>query len=582
MKKGENGYRPEKVSFGEYLKVFKGIRLPWLFIILIFVATMGTTIASLSVTFFTGDMVDAQGNVPTAQLVSFVLGYMAMAACAAGNTIFTGIASERINLGLRKKLWRKIIYTKQSCYDIDGGETLVSRVTADCDYASKLLTTIIAFLSLAVSLATYVSQMYALNVTIANYTMLLIPFSVLIGWGYTKLRFLVAQKTQAMLARTTAYLAERTQNLNLVKTSNAQATEITLGAANFQEQYIMQIKAGLMNAFYTSLQTLYNIVSIVIPFVVGAGLVASGVVTVGDVITVYGIAGSVGVAFTNVINDVGIIREANGALARVIRTTQLPDEQNVAGRELDEPDADITFENVQFAYRDKQVLKNVSFQIPKHKVTALIGVNGAGKSTVFKLLDRLYEPKAGTIRFGGTPSEEYDLHAWRKAFGMVAQDSPVLEGTVRENMCYGCDRDVTDEELIKVAKLSRVYDFVSRLPDQFETLVASGGQNFSGGQRQCIAIARAMINSPDYLLLDEATSSLDAKSERMVMEALQALTKSRTTIVIAHSLATIRQADHVIVLRDGEVEASGAPQQILDMSGNYLAKVMNRKCPQKM
>lgn len=336
----------------------------------------------MSISVFTGDMVDAQGNVPTAQLVSFAVSYSIMGVCIAGSSIFGGIASERINLGLRKKLWRKVIYTKQSCYDADGGETLVSRVTTDCDFASQLVTSIVSFLSGSLSSVMMIGTMYALNGTIANYMMLLIPFSILVGWGYAKLRFLIAQKTQAMLSQSTTYLAERTSNLPLVKTSNAQELEIQQGHEKFQEQYKMQIKTGLMSAFYTALQTVYNIISILIPFTAGAGLVSAGVMSAGEVVAFYAISGSVGTFFTNVINMVGTIRQANGALARVINAMKLPDEQVDQGRTLDEPDADITFADVEFSYGEKPVLQRVSCQIPKHKVTAVIGSNGSGKSTI--------------------------------------------------------------------------------------------------------------------------------------------------------------------------------------------------------
>ena len=570
-------YKPEKASFKDYLRIFKGIKLPWLFIILIFAATIATTVISLFVTYFTGDAVDASGDVPAGQLVSFALGYIALAAASAGTSIFSGVASERINLGLRKKLWSRIIYTKQSCYDKDGGESLVSRVTTDCDYASKLLTVIVSLCSVIVSLAIYIRQMYALNLKLANYIMILVPFSILIGWVYAKLKFLIAQKTQAMLSRSTTYLVERTNSLSFIKTSGTQQEEIQLGKENFRNQYSMQIKTGLMNALYTSLQTLYNIVSILIPFVVGAGLVSAGILTAGEVVTFYGISGTVGVYFTNVIDEVGTIRQANGALARVIKTLALPFENVDEGISMDEPDNDILFEDVTFSYGDKNTLCNVTCTVPKHKVTAVIGSNGSGKTTMFRLIERLYEPDSGSIKFGDKDISGFSLNAWRRTFAVVAQDSPLLEGTVRENICYGCERDVSEEELIKAAKQAQIYDYICTLPDGFESKVASGGANFSGGQRQCLAIARAIMNSPDYLLLDEVTSSLDAKSEKAVMEALEELMKDRTTIVIAHSLSTIKNADYVIVLKDGCVESCGTPESILEMTDNYLSKIMNRK-----
>lgn len=575
MKK--SAYKSERATFRDYIWALKGIRIPVIFLVLTFAMSLVTTYAGMNLSLFTGDMVDARGNVPTEQLVRFALFYLALGVAAAGGYVFTSFASERVNLDLRTKLWRKIMYTTQHSYDSDCGEALVSRVTTDCDYGSKLLTTLVEMAGTAVSLGLYIRKMYNLNVRLANAMLLLIPISVLFGWGYAKLRFLIAQKTQAMLARTTTYLVERTRSLPLIKTANAQQEEIQNGLANFDEQYKMQLKTGLMNILYTGMQRLFDILSILIPFLIGAKLVSDHVIRAGVVIAFYSMASSVGTTATNFIQSIGNIRQANGALARVIGVLKLPDERDAAGQSMDVPDQDITLQEIDFAYGDKQVLQKVSCTIPKNKVTALVGSNGSGKSTIFKLIDRLYEPEGGMLSFGGVNAQEYDLHQWRKAFCLVAQDSPLMEGTIRENICYGCERPISQEELRKVAKQARVDEFVSQLPDGFETRVAPGGVNFSGGQRQRIAIARAIMNNPDYLLLDEATSSLDARSERLVMEALQELMKGRTTVIIAHSLASIRHADHVIVLREGRVESAGAPAQILQTADNYLTKVMHRR-----
>ena len=570
-------YQPVRSTLRDYLWALRGIRIPWIFLLLIFACSMVSTYAGLTISFFTGDMVDARGDVPTAELIRFSVSYALLAIAASASLVFASYASEKINLGLRTKLWRKIMYTSQRSYDSDGGEALVSRVTTDCDYASKLLTTIVDMASLAVSIGIYVTRMYRLNVQLANAMLLLIPISALCGWVYAKLKFIIAQKTQTMLARTTTYLVERTRSLTLIKTAGTQQEEIVNGLHHFDEQYKMQLKTGLMDIAYVALQRLYSILSILIPFVLGAKLVNDHVIRAGIVIVFYSIAGSVGTEATNIINSVGTIRQANGALARVINVLRLPDERKAGGRSMDEPDQDITIEEVDFSYGDKQVLDRVSCTIPKNKTTAIVGANGSGKSTLFKLIDRLYEPDKGIIAFGAANAQDYDLHAWRKAICLVAQDSPLMEGTIRDNICYGCQRPISQEELVKVAKQARVYDFVSKLPDGFDTHVAPGGTNLSGGQRQCVAIARAIMNNPDYLLLDEATSNLDAKSERMVMEALESLMQGRTTIIIAHSLATIKGADHVIVLHEGRVETDGAPSQILQTPDSYLSKVMNRR-----
>lgn len=577
MKRNAKAYRAEKSGIGEYIQVHKGIRIPWILLAITFLCALGSTYAGMHIAFFTGDMVDARGHVETSGLVRYALSYLGIGVFASLGFLFNEYASEKINLGIRTKLWRKIMYVRQNNYDVDGGETLVSRVTTDCDFASKLIVTVVGFLSIAISIGIYLVRMFKINVQLAAATLVLIPVSILVGWIYAKLKFLIAQKSQAMLAKTTTYLVERTKSLPLIKTANAQTEETANGNDCFDEQYKMQLKNGLMSVFYSSLQTLYNILSIAIPFVIGAKLVSDGVIRVGLVIAFYSIAGSVASDATNVINDVGTIRQANGALARVIKTLKLKDEQNASGKTMDEPDQDITFVDVDFSYGEKPVLEQINCVIPKNKVTAIVGSNGSGKSTLFKLLDRLYDPSEGEIRFGSSNVGEYDLHAWRKAFCLVAQGSPLMEGTIRENICYGCERPISNDELLKVAKQARVYDFVSELPDGFETLVAPGGTNFSGGQRQLIAIARAIMNNPDYLLLDEATSNLDATSERVVMEALDELMKGRTTVIIAHSLSAIRSADHVIVLRNGRIENCGSPAEVLNATDNYLSTVMGRR-----
>lgn len=566
----------QQVTLRDYLWALKGIKIPVLYLLLIFALHVLSTFAGIELSLFTGTMVDAQGNVPTKELLAYCGSFLMIGLVAAGDYIFGTFASERVNLGIRTKLWRKIMYAKQSCYDSDGGESLVSRVTADCDYASKLLTISVEILGIMLSLALYIRKLYRLNVKLANAMMILIPISMLFGWAYAKLRFVIAQKTQAMLAGTTTYLVERTHNINLIKTSNAQQQERDNGVKHFQEQYKTQIKTGLMTNFYTAMQWLFSILSLLIPFVVGAALVNNKVIRAGVVIAFYSLASTTGTTATNLINSIGSIRQANGALSRVISVLRLPDERDATGATMDVPDQDIRISNMGFAYGQNQVLDGVCCIIPKKKITAVVGRNGSGKSTLIKLLDRLNDPNEGVICFGEQDANEFDIHEWRKTFCLVAQDCPLIEGTIRENICYGCERAIDEEELVMVAKQARCYDFISKLPQGFDTHVAQGGSNLSGGQRQCIAIARAIMNDPDYLLLDEATSNLDAQSERMVMEALQELMKERTTIIISHSLATIRNADHVIVLNNGMVEQTGTPAEILAQTDNYLYKVIHR------
>ena len=570
--------RAEKVSLRECLKIYDGIRMPWTQMILGLVLALLGSYAVLQVSDFSGNAVDASGVIPMDKMVVYILTSLAVVLCNTGRYMFAGIAGEKINYALRQKLWHKILVTKQSHYDTDGGENLVSRVTTDCDYASKFYSTVVNIASLVISTAMYLVALYQINVQMANYVLLFIPASILLGAGYTVLRFLVAYKVQSKLAASTAYLAERTKDFALIKTNNAQKKEIAEGRKFFKEQYDAQLRFGMVTAVYNVIDSLMQMLSIAVPFLVGAYFVNAGILTIGAIVTFNGLFGNVKGVFNSLITYAGDFKEANGALARITRFFNAEEEQLDEGLEIAaDAQEDVVFENVTFGYTEQNVVKQFSCKIPKNKVTAIVGTNGSGKSTLFKLMTRLYEPGSGVIRFGETDCSTYSLHSWRRKVCLIAQGSPMMAGTIRENICYGRQDSVSEEELLKVAKLSHVYDFVKDLPNGFDTAVAAGGSNFSGGQKQCIAIARAMMSKADYLLLDEATSNLDVKREKDVMDAMNALMEGRTTVIIAHSLATIRDADHVIVIHNGELEMEGAPAKILEQTDNYLAKMMGRK-----
>ena len=570
--------RAEKVSLRECLKIFDGIRLPWTQMILGLVLALLGSYAVLQVSDFSGNAVDASGVIPVEKMVIYILTSIAVVLCNTGRFMFAGIAGEKINYALRQKLWNKILVTKQTNYDVDGGESLVSRMTTDCDYASKFYSTVVNIVSMVISTVMYLAALYQINVQMANYVLLFIPASILLGAGYTVLRFLVAYKVQSKLAASTAYLAERTKDLALIKTNNAQKKEIAEGRKYFKEQYDAQLRFGLVTAVYNVIDSMMQMLAIAVPFLVGAYFVDAGILTIGAVVTFNGLFGNVKGVFNSLITYAGDFKEANGALARITRFFSADEEKLEEGLEIAaDAQEDVVFENVTFGYTEQNVVKQFSCTIPKNKVTAIVGTNGSGKSTLFKLMTRLYEPGSGVIRFGETDCSTYSLHSWRRKVCMIAQGSPMMSGTIRENICYGRQDPVSEEELLNVAKLSHVYDFIKDLPDGFDTAVAAGGSNFSGGQKQCIAIARAMMSNADYLLLDEATSNLDVKREKDVMDAMNALMEGRTTIIIAHSLATIRNADYVIVIHNGELEMEGSPAKILDQTDNYLAKMMRRK-----
>lgn len=261
-----------------------------------------------------------------------------------------------------------------------------------------------------------------------------------------------------------------------------------------------------------------------------------------------------------------------GTFGSMKKMTQILDaeEETAEGTEVEVERKDLVLDKVTFGYmKDCDILKEVSVRIPAGKVTAIIGGNGAGKTTLFKLLTRLYEPNDGVIRYGDTDISGYALKGWRDKFAYVFQNEPLVGGSVRENLLYGLEREVSEEELISVTKKANCYDCIMEKPNGFDEDTGMDGSEFSGGQAQCISIARAMLRNADYLLLDEATSNLDVVSEALVTQALHHLMKDKTTIMIAHNFEATKNADYVIVLENGEVEAAGTPEELLSTNRYY-------------
>ena len=249
----------------------------------------------------------------------------------------------------------------------------------------------------------------------------------------------------------------------------------------------------------------------------------------------------------------------------------LPDAKNI-----DVFSKDIVYKNVSFEYeQNKSILKNINIDIKKGQTVAFVGSSGSGKSTIANLLLRFYDVNSGEILVDGTDIKNLTLESLRDKIGVVSQDVFLFNDTVKYNIAYG-KLDAGDEEIENAAKAANAHKFISAMPDGYNTLIGERGMKLSGGEKQRIAIARAMLKNPPILVLDEATSALDSESEKLVQEAIETLMKNRTVILIAHRLSTVKNADQIIVIDKGTVVERGKHQELLDKNGVY-AKLYNLK-----
>lgn len=250
------------------------------------------------------------------------------------------------------------------------------------------------------------------------------------------------------------------------------------------------------------------------------------------------------------------------------RILSLMNEPEMKGEQQSPAAGDIRFEHVSFAYQDKEVLHDINITLPKNSLTALVGPSGSGKSTVMKLCARFYDPQKGRILFNGVPMNEINPESLMSHISMVFQDVYLFQDTIRNNIRFG-KTDATEEEIIAAAKKACCHDFIMRLPKGYDTLVGEGGCTLSGGEKQRISIARAMLKDAQIILLDEATASLDPENEVEVQKAIDSLIKGRTVIAIAHRLKTIKDADQIIVLDNGRIKEEGTHDDLVRNEGLY-------------
>ena len=558
-----------KKRLASYIQIFHGVPVPWIVLILVLLVSMVRSQLFVRQTTLTADIIDGtQQAVNTAKLVEFVTVTAGYALVNILITVLGGYAYQKINLGVRNKLWNKLMKLPTRYYDGESGDALVSRVTTDTSQSYVYFRILIDLVTAVYAAVIAYLQMRKFSPVLTRYMLFLIPVFLIMTWVFGKVNYIAGQKGQSTFSKALAYLVERTRNLRLVKAARMEAEEEKKGRSLFQSQFRASIWSIFSNSSSVLLMELLAGASIAITFLAGRSLVAAGEITIGRLLGFYTISSMMMIRVVELMMLYGTFRQGNGRLEKITEILDAPEETQ-EGMEFDTTDADITVDHVSFSYPNRPALKDVSFTIPKGKITAIIGNNGAGKSTMFKLLERMYDPDGGSIRFGEEDVRKYSVRSWRESFAIVSQDKPLLSGTVRENILYGTRRKVSEEELEYVAKQACVYDFVMATPAGFDAQVGMAGGNFSGGQRQCIAIARAMMRNPDYLLLDEATSNLDANSEQLVSKALSNLMKGRTTVMIAHNYSATREADHIVVMKDGCVEAEGTPAELLQTNGYY-------------
>lgn len=488
--------------------------------------------------------------------------------------------TENTLASLRFALYSNLIKLPMNFFSQKRVGELNSRISSDISQIQDTLTTTIAeFLRQFILIIGGVILLASESIKLTLMMLAVVPLVAIAAVIFGRFIRKYSKKVQDTVAESQVIVEETLQGISNVKAFANEWYEIARYKSKIKEIVNIAIKGGQYRGYFASfiIFCLFGAIVAVVWF--GVTLSIRGEMSVGQLITFVLYSTFVGASFGGIAELYAQIQKAVGATERVFELLEEQPE-NINGNKpivTEKIKGNVTFKNVGFSYpsrKEIEVLKGVSFTAKFGQKIALVGPSGAGKSTISALLLRFYDLNSGEIIIDDKSIYDYDLEQLRGNMSIVPQDVILFGGSIKENIAYG-KPDATFEEIKVAAQQANALEFINGFPEQFETLVGERGIKLSGGQRQRIAIARALLKNPSILILDEATSSLDSESEKLVQEALETLMNGRTSIIIAHRLATIRSADSILVLNDGVIAEQGTHKELLDVEKGIYKNLSN-------
>lgn len=577
-KNNKSGYSQSK-TLKEVLKYIK----KYMFYVVLSVIFAAATVAmTLYVPILTGDAIDlivGKGNVDFSAVYAIIKKIIIVVGLTALSQWIMNICNNKITYGvirdIRKDAFEKLEILPLKYIDSHSHGDIVSRVITDVDtFADGLL---MGFTQLFTSVITILGTlifMLTINVKITFVVVLITPISLFVASFIAKKTYRMFRLQSETRGEQTALIDEMIGNQKVVQAFGHEDEALE----QFDEINGCLQKWSLKAIFFSSITNpstrfvnslVYTGVGITGAFTV----ITNPAFTVGQLSCFLSYANQ----YTKPFNEIsGVVTELQNALACAARIFELIKEEpqipdNEDARVLKDTDVDgaLELENVYFSYvPEKKLIENFNLSVKPGERVAIVGPTGCGKSTVINLLMRFYDVNSGSIKVEGTDIRNITRDSLRSSYGMVLQETWLKEGTIRENLCMG-KPDATEEEMIVAAKASHAHSFIKRLKDGYDTYITEDGGSLSQGQKQLLCIARVMLCLPPMLILDEATSSIDTRTEQKIQSAFAKMMKGRTSFIVAHRLSTIKEADTILVMKDGSVIEQGNHEELLAKNGFY-------------
>ncbi|TFE01990.1 ABC transporter ATP-binding protein [Jeotgalibacillus salarius] len=557
-----------------FIQLILSTKIPRLALTLGLVGSILTTLVGLTIPLLTRELVDGFSVSISGWLVAAIaIVFIVQALIDGGSTYLLGYTGQVVVARLREQMWEKMIRLPVSYYDQKASGESVSRVVNDTGIVKDLISQ--HFPQFITGIITIFGAVIILLVMDWRMTLLMlisVPVTVGIMIPLGRQMSKISRGLQDETADFTGKIQQTLSEIRLMKASNAETFESAKGKGGIRNLLMFGLKE--MRIFAIIGPLIYLVMMAVIVVIIGYGgiRVAEGSMTTGSLVAFLLYLFQIVFPITSFAMFFTQLQKAKGATERIIGIIELTPEDGRTGEDIDISGMPVHVRNVSFAYEaGEPIISNVSFDAAPGEMVAFAGPSGGGKSTMFGLLERFYEPAEGGIFIGGTPITDLSMNAWRSQIGYVSQDSPMMAGTIRDNLTYGLeDADsISDERLWEVAAMAYAEPFIREFSEGLDTQVGERGVKLSGGQRQRIAIARAFLRDPKILMMDEATASLDSQSEAIVQQALSRLMEGRTTFIIAHRLSTIVDADKIIFIEKGRITGIGTHHQLIQTHPLY-------------
>ena len=559
-------------------RVLRLVRPYWFFVAASLVCAAVSVAAQLLVPILCGDAIDAMiglhrvdfaivARVALAIAVSTAITAAAQWVLAACNNRI----AFRVSQDLRRKAMEKLQHLPLSYLDAHPAGDLVSRMIADVDtFSDGLLLGFTQFFSGVLTIAGTLILMAVLHLGVTAVVVLLTPLSLFAAGFITRRTYRYFRDQTAIRGQQTALVEEQIQGQRVVQAFGHEAESLRTFDDVNDRLRDASVKAVFFSSLTNPVTRFVNSVVYAAVGLTGALLAMGGGVTVGQLSVFLSYANQYAKPFNEIS---GVVTELQNAMACIQRVFDLLDEPDQAPDAPDaaelQPDGRVSLSQVAFSYTpERPLIEHFNLDVAPGQRIAIVGPTGCGKTTLINLLLRFYDVDAGSISAAGRDIRTVTRASLRRSYGMVLQDTWLRAGTIRENIAYG-KPSASDEEIVAAARAAHAHSFIRRLPQGYDTVIAEDGGNLSQGQKQLLCIARVMLCLPPMLILDEATSSIDTRTEVKIQKAFATMMEGRTSFIVAHRLSTIREADVILVMRDGKIVEQGNHQSLLQKGGFY-------------